>query len=209
MTTNQGPATPHSAASRLASALGADVAHSGLRAATRELGLVVAGTATIALIGQIAVPLPFTPVPITLGTLAALGVGSVLGSRRGILSALLLALLAALGAPVLAGWSNGVTPAFGYVLGFALAAAMAGRAARSAMADDPSTSWAVRAVRSVSLMLLASAVVYAPGLVWLHAATATSWGTTVALGLVPFVVGDVLKSLVAAGIATARAALAR
>jgi len=68
-------------------------------ARVREVGLVLAGTVALTLIGQISIPLPFTPVPISMGTFAALGVGAVLGSRRGALSALLLGALAAVGEP--------------------------------------------------------------------------------------------------------------
>ena len=50
----------------------------------------------------------------------------------------------------------------------------------------------------IGLMLVASAVVYVPGLIWLKAATGVAWGSAVGLGLVPFVIGDILKSVVAA-----------
>ncbi len=203
MTTNQAP-RPASPATAHAAPVPVPVNRLGVLA--RETGLVLAGTAAIALIGQVAVPLPFTPVPITLGTLAALGVGAVLGSRRGVVSALLLAVLAAVGAPVLAGWTSGMTATFGYVLGYALVAAVAGRAAADWRGDRPT---AVRALRSVALMLVASALIYVPGLLWLKAATAAPWATVLAMGLAPFVVGDVLKSLVAAGIAPLRGALHR
>jgi len=75
------------------------LAHSPALAHVREAGLILAGTLALTLIGQISIPLPFTPVPITLGTFAALGVGAVLGSRRGALSALLLGAPAAVAAP--------------------------------------------------------------------------------------------------------------
>ena len=84
------------------------LAHSSALTYVRDAGLVLAGTLALVLIGQITIPLPFTPVPISYGDLRALGVGAVLGSRRGALSALLLGALAAVGAPVLAGWSSGV-----------------------------------------------------------------------------------------------------
>ena len=74
------------------------LAHSPVLAHVREAGLILAGTLALTLIGQISIPLPFTPVPISMGTFAALGVGAVLGSRRGALSALLLGALAAVGA---------------------------------------------------------------------------------------------------------------
>ncbi|WP_194786410.1 biotin transporter BioY [Actinomyces haliotis] len=160
----------------------------------RESGLVLAGTAAVALIGQLALPLPFTPVPVTLGTLAALGVGGLLGSRRGVLSVLLLAGLAAVGAPVLAGWSGGVTASFGYVLGYALAAAVAGRA--TVRSGGAGRGLVVR----VGLMLLASALVYVPGVLWLMAATGMGLGAALGAGVAPFLLGDLLKSLVAAGV---------
>jgi len=110
MTTNSST----SATGSTADALSADGAVSPALARVREAGLVLAGTVALILIGQITIPLPFTPVPISMGTFAALGVGAVLGSRRGALSALLLGALAAVGAPVLGGWTGGVGVTFGY-----------------------------------------------------------------------------------------------
>ena len=143
--------------------------------------------------------------PITLGTFAALGVGAVLGSRRGALSALLLGALAAVGAPVLAGWSGGTIVTFGYVVGYVLIAVIAGRAA--AVWSRHSGSATTRVATGVALMLLASASVYAPGLIWLKVATGASWSTALDLGLVPFIVGDVLKSVVATGLLPVRSRL--
>ncbi|MDO4243271.1 MAG: biotin transporter BioY [Actinomyces sp.] len=161
----------------------------------RELGLVLAGAVAIALIGQISLPLPFTPVPVTLGTFAALGVGGLLGSRRALASVGLFALAAALGVPVLEGWASGVGASFGYVLGYGLAAAIAGRAT-SRTADGPRYSILVR----LGLMLLASASVYVPGLIWLKAVTGVTWLTAVSIGVLPFIAGDVLKSVVASAL---------
>ena len=159
----------------------------------RESALVLAGAVAIALIGQIRLPLPFTPVPVTLGTLAVLGAGGLLGARRALASVVLYAAAAALGAPVLAGWHSGMTASFGYVLGYALAAVVAGYAL-SRTADGARRPLLVR----LALMLLASAVVYIPGLIWLKVATGAAWNTAFVLGLAPFVIGDVLKSVVAA-----------
>ena len=181
------------------------LAHSPALAHVREAGLILAGTLALTLIGQISIPLPFTPVPITLGTFAALGVGAVLGSRRGALSALLLGALAAVGAPVLAGWSGGTIVTFGYVVGYVLIALIAGRAAT--VWSRHSGSMASRVATGVALMLLASASVYIPGLIWLKVATGAGWGTTLYLGLVPFIVGDILKSVVATGLLPARSRL--
>ena len=181
------------------------LALSPVLARVREVGLVLAGTVALTLIGQISIPLPFTPVPISMGTFAALGVGAVLGSRRGALSALLLGALAAVGVPVLAGWSSGVVVTFGYVIGYVLIAAIAGRAA--SVWSSHSGSTARRVATGVGLMLLASASVYVPGIVWLKIATGASWGAALSMGMVPFIVGDILKSLVATGLLPARGRL--
>lgn len=161
----------------------------------REGLLVLSGFAALALIGQISLPLPFTPVLVTLGTLAALGVGGILGSRRGLASVVVFAVAAAAGAPVLAGWTSGVTASFGYVLGYGLAALIAGRATAATASH---TSWVRGLPRRLALMLAASAAVYIPGLIWLHVVTGASWSATLTMGLAPFVVGDALKSVVAA-----------
>lgn len=86
-----------------------------------------------------------------------------------------------------------MTASFGYVLGYAPAAVIAGRAlARTA--DGARRPLPVR----IGLMLIASAVVYVPGLMWLKVATGIAWKTTLAAGLAPFVIGDALKSVVVA-----------
>ena len=140
-----------------------------------------------------------------MGTFAALGVGAVLGSRRGALSALLLGALAAVGAPVLGGWTGGVGVTFGYVVGYILIATIAGRAA--SVWSNHSGSTVSRVATGIGLMLLASASVYVPGVVWLKIATGANWGATLSMGLVPFIIGDVLKSLVATGLLPVRGRL--
>ncbi|SPT53208.1 Biotin ECF transporter S component BioY [Actinomyces bovis] len=157
-----------------------------LRAA-REVALVLAGTAAITLIGQLRVPLPFIPVPVTLGTFAVLGVGALLGWRRALPATLLFASLAALGAPVLAGWQGGVTVTFGYVLGYCLAGVVAGWAARK---HQP---WL-----RLPFMVAASAAVYVPGVAWLMVSTGKPLAAVLAVGVLPFLIGDLLKSVVAA-----------
>ena len=181
------------------------LAHSSALTYVRDAGLVLAGTLALVLIGQITIPLPFTPVPISMGTFAALGVGAVLGSRRGALSALLLGALAAVGAPVLGGWTGGVGVTFGYVVGYILIATIAGRAA--SVWSNHSGSTVSRVATGIGLMLLASASVYVPGVVWLKIATGANWGATLSMGLVPFIIGDVLKSLVATGLLPVRGRL--
>ena len=201
MTMNTSPVGPHSTANAGCAdgPAGADGTASASAARplpvilAREAGLVLAGAVALALIGQISLPLPFTPVPVTLGTVAARGGGGLRGGRGALGWVSHSAAAAAAGAPVLAGWSSGVTASFGYVLGYAPAAVIAGRAlARTA--DGARRPLPVR----IGLMLIASAVVYVPGLMWLKVATGIAWKTTLAAGLAPFVIGDALKSVVVA-----------
>jgi biotin transport system substrate-specific component len=95
--------------------------------------LIVSGAGLIAASAQIAIPLPFTPVPITGQTFAVLLVGASLGTVRGGSSALLYVLVGIAGAPVYAdgahGWAQVTGASGGYLVGFILAAALTGRLA--------------------------------------------------------------------------------
>ena len=103
----------------------------------REIALVVGGTLAMIALARISVPLPFTPIPVSLGTLGALSVGTVLGARRGLISVLGYAALGVAGAPVFTGSNVGwAFASFGYILGYFLVAAIAGLAAERG-ADRP------------------------------------------------------------------------
>lgn len=157
----------------------------------RDAVLVLAGASVVALVGQVAVPLPFTPVPLTLGTFAVLLVGAALGPARGGLAIGLYALAGIAGAPVLAGWSSGwATASFGYVLGYLPAALLLGHLARRG-ADRSPWRTALGAVGATSL-------VYVVGVPWLMASLGVGLLEGLALGVVPFLVGDAVKAVAAA-----------
>ena len=92
------------------------------------------------------------------------------------------------------GASGMVTATFGYILGFVLAAAVVGLLAQRGWTRSP---W-----RTFASMLVGSAVIYAVGVPWLKAAVGVTWSQAVSLGLTPFLVGDLLKAALAAGIFT-------
>lgn len=153
------------------------------------------GVLALAVLSQVRIPLPFTPVPVSLGTFAAIAVGVLLGRRYGSASALTFALLGALGAPIFAGFTAGFTLTFGYVLGYIPAALLGGYAARAARNGS--------LLAALTWVLAASAVIYLPGLTWLWLASGKSLLATLSLGLAPFIVGDILKAaLVVAYLAT-------
>lgn len=180
---------------RFSGAVGASAAaRAGARPRARDAALVLAGAAVVTLVAQIAVPLPGTPVPLTLGTFGVLLVGAALGPARGGLAVGLYALAAALGAPVLAGWSVGTaaTASFGYVLGYLPAALALGLLARRG--GD-------RAVGRTALAAVgATGLVYVTGVPWLMAATGLDLRAALLAGVLPFLVGDAIKAVATAAL---------
>lgn len=157
----------------------------------RDIAAVVAGTAIIAAVGQAVVPLPFTPVPLTLGTLGVLMVGAVVGPVRAALSVLLLIALGVAGLPVFAdGGSGWAFASFGYILGYVPAAMLMGLLARRGGDRKP--------LPTVVAAVGATATVYLFGVPWLMASLQVSLPEALALGVVPFLLGDAIKAAVAA-----------
>lgn len=163
------------------------------RTVLAQIALIAGGAALVGLSAQIAIPLPFTPVPLTLQTLAVLLVGASLGSLRGVASMLLYVAAGLIGVPWFAQGSSGYsTASFGYVLGFILAAFIVGRLAEHGASRT--------AGRTVGLMLIGNIAIYAVGVTWLKFAISVSWPEAIALGVIPFVIGDIIKIAVAAGV---------
>jgi biotin transport system substrate-specific component len=165
------------------------------RAGTRaDVLYVLAAAGLIALCAQIAIPLPFTPVPVTGQTFAVVLSGAALGAVRGGAGALLYLLAGIAGAPVYADAGHGfsvVTGASGgYLIAFPLAAGLVGLLAERRW--DRSFSSALGA------LLTGNVVVYAIGLPWLALSLHTNLDRTLAYGLYPFIVGDLLKVYLAA-----------
>lgn len=167
--------------------------------------LVLGGAGLVALAAQIAIPLPFTPVPITAQTFAVLLVGASLGWMLGAASLLLYWLVGLAGAPVYAeqhgGWETFMGPTGGYLIGFVLAAAVTGYLAQR--------RWDRRFSSSVTAMLTGSVIIYACGLPWLAAEIDAGLEGTLEAGLYPFVVGDVLKLYLAGALLPAAWAAVR
>lgn len=159
-----------------------------------DIVLVAAGAALTAIAAQIAVPL--WPVPITGQTLAVLLVGSTLGALRGSLSMILYALLGMVGLPVFSDTSSGLGviagPTGGYIVGFIFAAAFTGWFAQR--------NWDHRILRAILSFLGGTVVTFAIGLPWLGVVLGLSLEATLSGGLYPFIVGGLVKALIAAGI---------
>jgi biotin transport system substrate-specific component len=171
-----------------------------------DVALVLAGSLLIAGLAQVSIRLPFTPVPITGQTLGVLLVGTGLGWVRGGLALAMYLTEIALGLPFAAEGEAGldrlalVTPSGGYLWGFLVAAILMGWLANR--------GWDRHVGSSTGVMLLGSVVIYLVGIPWLHASPtfsallghAPGVEETLQAGLYPFIVGDILKLLLAAGL---------
>lgn len=164
--------------------------------ALRDVLAVVGGAALVGLLAQVAVPLGFTPVPLTGQTLGVLLVGTALGWRRAV-AAMGLYLVAGLaGVPWFAGHASGWPGASGgFLVGFVLAAAVCGWLAER---GGDRRVW-----RSAVLMVAGEVAIYAVGVPWLAVSLHVGLAKAIALGCTPFLVGDALKAAAAAGLAPA------
>jgi biotin transport system substrate-specific component len=162
-------------------------------AAIRDVALLVAAAALTGVAAQVAIPLPFTPVPITLQTFTVLLAGAALGPARGSASMLLYLVVGVAGFGWFAEGRSGMAfPSFGYIVGFVLAAAIAGALARRG-ADRT-------VLGTIGIMVVGNLVIYAIGLPWLMAALGVDLSKGLEYGVTPFLTGDALKIALAAGL---------
>jgi len=154
------------------------------------VGLQIVGFAALtALCSHAKFYLPFTPVPITLQTLAVVLAGAMLGSKKGAASQLTLIGASLAGIPVFSTPGAVFGPTGGYILGFVLAAYVSG--------------WMFERLNTKSFMVkfgllfLASLFIFLPGVVWLKTLTGISFSKAIALGFTPFLIGDLIKTLIA------------
>jgi biotin transport system substrate-specific component len=181
----------------------------------RNVALAVFGSLLVAAAAQITVPM--WPVPMTLQTLAVLGIGAAYGARLGAATLGLYALEGAVGLPFFAGGKSGLfdskldyllpASSMGYVVGFILAAYLVGKLVE--------TGWANTLFKSALATLAGAAVLYVPGVIWLGVWASTTGivpeGQTavqaaLSWGLYPFLIGDAVKAVIA-GLAVPAAGL--
>ena len=164
------------------------------RRARLAVGVVAFAVATV-FGAQIAVPVPFTPVPITLQTLFVILAGVAVGPRAGAASMALYVGAGAMGAPVFSNGGAGLAwllgPTGGYLLTYPASAFAAGWVAgrRGSM------------LRIVAGLTLGVLIQYAGGLAQLWALTGQPIGAVLAMGALPFLFGDAVKIATAAWIA--------
>jgi biotin transport system substrate-specific component len=162
----------------------------------KQAGIVIGAGAVIAVCSRLILPLPFTPVPLTLGNFAVLLVGLAIGSRRGFAAAALYLAWGAMGLPVFnpagpGGIAQLLGPTGGYLWAYPVMAFLAGWIAERSV---PSFA------RNVAAGVIAELALFAGGLSWLAIMT-HSWQRAAYFGLYPFFFAEVVKVMLAAAIA--------
>ncbi|MFA5156667.1 MAG: biotin transporter BioY [Candidatus Omnitrophota bacterium] len=161
------------------------------KTACRVIGVGVFMTLT-ALGAFVRIPLPFTPVPLTMQTMFVLLAGAFLGSKLGAASQLGYILLGLSGLPIFTGAGSGMLyilgPTGGYLLGFVLAGLFIGRAVKLC----PASPAAVFAV-----FCLADLVLLMSGALWLKFSLGLTMNKALLAGVVPFIAGDIIKAFTA------------
>ena len=162
----------------------------------RNAILVMGLTGLTALAAQVSIPLPFTPVPLTLQTFAVLAGAAALGAERAVIAQVLYITLAVAGVPVLAGGASGhevvVGATGGYLIGFVLASYVVGRIS--------SNGASTKSGKTALAFLAGSVLIYTLGAPWLAFTTGNTITWAVVNGVVPFLVGDLIKAVAAGAV---------
>lgn len=155
---------------------------------------VAAGVGFIALLAQISIPVPGSPVPVTGQTLAVLLIGTTYGARLGVLTFATYLLAGVAGAPIFAGSTHGIEKVIGatggYLVGMLVASLVLGYLADHKADQKFKTSFPA--------LLLGDAIIFTLGLLWLQQSLNLSWSQTIAAGFTPFILGEVIKIAITA-----------
>ncbi|MBT7118769.1 MAG: biotin transporter BioY [Candidatus Marinimicrobia bacterium] len=164
---------------------------------TANIFTIILGSFLIAVLAQISIPLPFTPIPISAQTIGVILVGGLLGARRGAMAVLTYLMEGAIGLPVFAQMKAGahvlVGPTAGYLWGFVFAAFLIGYLAEK--------GWTVKPTSSFFSCFAATTLILVLGTLYL-AAFSVGFNEALIMGFYPFLVGDVVKSSICAGLIT-------
>ncbi|MFI5342882.1 MAG: biotin transporter BioY [Chlamydiales bacterium] len=153
---------------------------------------VLLGSAFLGLMAQLAIQLPFTPVPLSMQSLGVALLAISLGSRKAAWSVAVYLIQATVGLPVLGGGLSNplwmVGPRMGYLIGFVVAAFIVGRLLEQRQSSSFLKNWLILSLNEGIILLM--------GTLWLG--LFVGWGDAFALGTVPFLSGALIKITIAA-----------
>lgn len=156
---------------------------------TKAMALIGVMTAIICIMGPLS--LPIGPVPLSLGTLAIYFAVYVLGMKKGVITCLVYLLIGLVGVPVFAAFSSGpaklLGPTGGYLIGYIFLALICG------FVIDKTDNMLICFLG----MLLGTAVLYMFGTAWLAYSLNKTFPEALAVGVLPFITGDVAKIVIA------------
>lgn len=159
---------------------------------TSQMALVGLMTAIICIIAPFSLTLPFSPVPLSLGTMAIYFCVIVLGTKRGVISVVIYILLGLAGLPVFSNFTGGAGTLFGptggYILGYVFMALTCGLFVNKYFPNI--------ALCTIG-MLLGTAVCYLFGTVWLAYQASMNFSQALLAAVIPFLPGDIIKLMAA------------
>ena len=160
---------------------------------TKQMVLIALMTAVTCVLGPLSIPLPFSPVPISLTNFAIFLAIFVLGMKSGTISFIIYLLLGAVGVPVFSSFRGGLQvlagPTGGYLIGFIFLALIMGFAL---------DHFDRKLVPTIIGMIIGMAVCYAFGTVWLAKLLSLSFKEGLMMGVIPYLAGDAAKIIIAA-----------
>ena len=160
---------------------------------TKQMVLIALMTAVTCVLGPLSIPLPFSPVPISLTNFAIFLAIFVLGMKNGTISFIIYLLLGAVGVPVFSSFRGGFQvlagPTGGYLIGFIFLALIMGFAL---------DHFDRKLVPTIIGMIIGMAVCYAFGTVWLAKLLSLSFKEGLMMGVIPYLPGDASKIIIAA-----------
>ena len=165
----------------------------------RSITLIAMFTAVMAVCSQISIPLPFSPVPFSMGIFAVFLTGALLTKYQAFAALVVYLLLGAVGIPVYSQFSGGISVLIGPTGGYLVAYAIMAFLIAFACEKFPKHSY----LASMISMHLSLMICYLLGSGWLAIQTGTNFGAALMTGALPFAVFDIIKAVLSASLAFA------
>ena len=155
--------------------------------------------AFIAVLSQIQIPLPFTPIPISLGVLAIIITGGVLGVKKGLISIVVYILLGIIGIPVFTGFQGGISalagPTGGYIIGYIPMGVIVAAITSYAFKNSRDKKWPIYIETALVALgaVIGAFVCYVFGTAWFMFMTGNGLMESLVMCVIPFIPGEIIK----------------
>ena len=158
-----------------------------------QISLILTGTVFLAVMAQIAFPIPGSPVPFTGQTLGVLLLATAYGAGLGASTVAFYLLKGMAGAPIFSSGTSGIErivgPTGGYLVGMFISSLVLGALS--------GRKWDQKIKTVIPTMIIGNLIIFAIGLLWLNQYTGQSWLWTFEKGFTPFIFGEIIKIAIA------------